>query len=129
MLNYSDLIVLKYKHGASPDDGEGYTDCWLLSMEVRQRLNLRHCREYFSWVHDDYSEEELTTRKIMRWLLSKGEVLKDARPGAIFYLKGNLLAAMATVLDDGNCLFIGSSKMVIAAPLSMVMPKKFFWAD
>jgi hypothetical protein len=130
LINYSDLIGLQYKYAASPEDGQGYTDCWLLCMEVRKRLGLYHCREYFSWVYNDYAKEELTVRRILRWLLSKGESLSEPCPGAVFYLPGkNSLIAMAVVTDDGNCLFIGSSKMVVAAPLAMVMPKKFFWAN
>jgi hypothetical protein len=130
MIDYSDLIGLKHKYAASPEDGEGYTDCWLLCMEVRRRLGLNHTKENFPWVYENYAEEELTIRRILRWLLTHGEVLKDPRPGAVFYLPGaKSLLAMAVVADDGNCLFLGPSKMVIAAPVSMVMPKKFFWAD
>ena len=130
MIDYSDLIGLKHKYAASPEDGNGYTDCWLLCMEVRRRLGLKHVRESFPWVYEEYVEKELTVRRILRWLLSYAEVLTEPKPGAVFYLPGaNHLLAMAVVADDGNCLFLSPSKMVVAAPLSMVMPKKFFWAD
>jgi hypothetical protein len=130
MTNYNDLIGLKHKYAASPNDGEGYTDCWLLCMEVRSRLGLKHCREAFDWVYEDYSEEELTIKRILRWLLQQGEIIKEPRPGAVFYMPSSpSILAMAVVTDDDRCLFIGPSKMVIAAPLSMVRPKKFFWAD
>ena len=129
-INYSDLIGLRHKYAASPEDGEGFTDCWLLCVEVRNRLGLRDLREVFPFVYNDYKEEELTIRRILRWLLSYGEVLTEPRPGALFYLPGaKSLLAMAVVADDGNCLFLGPSKMVVAAPLSMVRPKKFFWAE
>jgi hypothetical protein len=130
MIDYSDLIGLKHRYAASPEEGNGYTDCWLLCMEVRRRLGLKKCKEYFSWVYDDYTEEELTIRKILRWLISQGELLTEPRPGAVFYLPGaNSLLAMAVVADNGNCLFLGPGKIVTAAPVSTVMPKKFFWAD
>jgi hypothetical protein len=130
MINYSDLIGLKHKYAASPEDHSGFTDCLLLCLEVRKRLGLKNCRKTFEWVYKDYAEEELTVRKIFRWLLTYGETIQDPRPGAIFYLPGvNSLLAMAVMADDGNCLFLGSSKMVVAAPVSQVMPKKFFWAD
>jgi hypothetical protein len=130
MINYNDLIGLQHKYAASPEDGEGYTDCWLLCMEVRRRLGLKHCREQFAWVYEDYTEEQLTIRKILRWLLSQGEIIYDPRPGAVFYLPGaKSLLAMAVVADESNCLFLGGSKMVVAAPLATVRPKKFFWAD
>lgn len=130
MIDYSDLIGLKHKYAASPEDGEGFTDCWLLCMEVRRRLGLKHLRSSFPWVYEDYKEEELTVRRILRWLLTHGEVIKEPRPGAIFYLPGaRSLLAMAVVADGSDCLFLGPSKMVVAAPLSMVRPKKYFWAD
>lgn len=130
MIDYSDLIGLRHKYAASPEDGNGFTDCWLLCMEVRRRLGLKHLRDSFPWVYEDYEEDELTIRRILRWLLTYGEVIKEPRPGAIFYLPGaRSLLAMAVVAGDGNCLFIGQSKMVVAAPISMVQPKKYFWAD
>jgi hypothetical protein len=129
-INYSDLIGLRHKYAASPEDGEGFTDCWLLCVEVRNRLGLRDLREVFPFVYSDYKEEELTIRRILRWLLTYGEVTTEPRPGALFYLPGaNSLLAMAVVADDGNCLFISQSKMVVAVPLPMVRPKKFFWAE
>lgn len=130
MINYNDLIGLKHKYAASPADGTGFTDCWLLCMEVRKRLGLQHCRESFPWVYEDHQEEELTVVRILRWLRKYGEVITSPRPGAVFYLPGsNSLLAMAVVADDGNCLFLGSNKMVVAVPVSQVMPRKFFWAD
>lgn len=130
MINYNDLIGLKHRYAASPEDGEGYTDCWLLCMEVRRRLGLKTLRNDFPWVYDNYEEEELTIRRILRWLLTFGEIITEPRPGAVFYLPGRKsLLAMAVVADDGNCLFLGPSKMVVAAPLNTVRPKKFFWAD
>lgn len=130
MIDYNDLIGLRHRYAASPEDGEGYTDCWLLCMEVRRRLGLKTLRDNFPWVYEDYTEEELTVRRIFRWLLSHGEILTEPRPGAIFYLPGaKSLLAMAVVADEDNCLFLGPSKMVIAAPLNSVRPKKYFWAD
>lgn len=130
MINYNDLIGLKHKYAARPSDGEGFTDCWLLCMEVRKRLGLKHLEEAWPFVYRDYREEELTIRKILRWLLTLGEKITEPRPGAMFYLPGaQSLLAMAVVADDGNCLFLGPSKMVVAAPISMVQPKYYFWAD
>lgn len=130
MINYNDLIGLEYQYGARPSDGKGYTDCWHLCMEVRKRLGLNHLEHSYPWVYDDYTEKGLTARKIFRWLLSYGEKIKEPRPGSIFYLSGaRSLLAMAVVADDGNCLFIGPGKMVIAVPLFLVQPKYYFWAD
>jgi hypothetical protein len=130
MINYNDLIGLKHQYAARPAEGLGYTDCWLLCMEVRKRLGLKHLEHSYPWVYEDYEEEELSIRKILRWLLSFGEKIHEPRPGAVFYLPGaNSLLAMAVVADDGNCLFLGPSKMVVAAPVSMVQPKYYFWAD
>jgi hypothetical protein len=130
MIDYSDLIGLKHKYAARPSEGEGFTDCWLLCMEVRKRLGLKHLEEAWSFVYRDYAEEELTIRRILRWLLTLGEKITDPRPGAMFYLPGaKSLLAMAVVADDGNCLFLSPSKMVVAAPVSLVRPKYYFWAD
>lgn len=130
MIDYSDLIGLRHKYAASPEDGSGFTDCLLLCLEVRKRLGLKHGRKEFAWVYEDYTEDELTIRRILRWLLQYGEKLKEPRPGAIFYLPGaRSLLAMAVVADDGNCLFLAPSKMVVAAQLSMVPATTFFWAD
>lgn len=130
MINYNDLIGLKHKYAARPSDGEGFTDCWLLCMEVRKRLGLKCLEEEWPFVYRDYTEDQLTIRRILRWLLVLGEKITEPRPGAIFYLPGsNSLLAMAVVADDGNCLFLGPGKMVIAAPISMVKPKYYFWAD
>ena len=130
MIDYSDLIGLKHKYAARPSEGEGFTDCWLLCMEVRKRLGLKHLEEAWPFVYRDYAEEELTIRRILRWLLTLGEKITDPRPGAMFYLPGvKSLLAMAVVADDGNCLFLSPSKMVVAAPVSLVRPKYYFWAD
>ena len=130
MINYSDLIGLKHRYAASPEDGEGYTDCLLLCLEVRRRLGLKATREAFRWVYEDYTEEELTIRRIFRWLFEYGEVLKEPRPGAIFYLPGaDSLIAMAVAVDEKKCLFLGPDKTVIAAPLQLVKAKRYFWAD
>lgn len=130
MINCSDLIGLKHRYAASPEDGEGYTDCLLLCLEVRKRLGLKATREAFRWVYEDYEEEELTVRRIFRWLFTYGEVIKEPRPGAIFYLPGaKSLLAMAVVVDESRCLFLGPDKTVIAAPLQLVKAKRYFWAD
>ena len=130
MINYNDLIGLKHKYAASPEDGEGFTDCLLLCMEVRRRLGLKNLRSSFEWVYKDYNEEELTIRRILRWLLTYGKTIKEPKPGAIFYLPGaKSLLAMAVVADEETCLFIAPSKMVVACSLSNVRPKRYFWAD
>lgn len=130
MIDYSDLIGLRHQYAAHPSDGCGFTDCWLLCMEVRKRLGLKHLEDSYPWVYQDYEENELTIYKILKWFLKFGERIKEPRPGAVFYLPGaNSLLAMAVVADDGNCLFLAPSKMVVAAPLSFVQPKYYFWAD
>jgi len=130
MINYNDLIGLRFKYGAKPADQNGHTDCWHLCMEVRRRLGLKHLEHSFPWLYENYSEDYLTTRKILRWFLTFGEKIYEPRSGAVFYMPGSgSLLAMAVVAGDGNCLFLGPSKMVVAVPLSMVQPKYYFWAD
>jgi hypothetical protein len=130
MINYNDLIGLRFKYGAKPADQNGHTDCWHLCMEVRRRLGLNHLEHSFPWLYENYSEDYLTTRKILRWFLIFGEKIYEPRDGAVFYLPGGgSLLAMAVVAGDGNCLFLSPSKMVVAVPLSMVRPKYYFWAD
>jgi len=130
MIDYNDLIGLRHQYAAKPSDGNGFTDCWLLCMEIRRRLGLKHLENDWPFVYQDYTENELTIRRILRWLLTFGEKITEPRPGAVFYLPGSQsLIAMAVVADDDNCLFLSSSKMVVAAPLSMVAPKYYFWRD
>jgi hypothetical protein len=130
MINYSDLIGLSYKFGAKPSDGNGCTDCFSLCMEIRERLGLKLLRTDFQWVYDKYTEHTLSGRQILKLLLKYGSVVKTARPGAIFEVAGGaMLFPMGVVLPNDDCLFIGASKMVIAAPLSALAPTKFFWAD
>lgn len=130
MINYNDLIGLRYEFGARPGDSNGFTDCFSLCMEVRTRLGLKMCLQDFDWVYEQYSEETLSSMRIARWLLTHGQLITESRPGAIFGVPGRAaLFPMAVALPDDNCLFIGSGKMVIAAPLLALAPKKFFWAD
>ena len=130
MIDYSDLIGLQYKFGARFLDGNGFTDCWHLCIEVRRRLGLKNLEGAWPFIYDCYDEEELTVRKILRWFLTYGEKIFDTRPGAFFYLPGgSSLVALAVVADDGNCLFLSPGKMVVAAPVSLVKPKYYFWAD
>lgn len=130
MTDFNDLIGLKHKYAARPSEGKGFTDCFLLCMEVRRRLGLKNLEKEYSFVYDDFEEKELTVRKILRWLLTLGEVITEPRPGAIFYIPGaNSLLAMAVVADNDRALFLGPHGTVISAPVSMVAPKKYFWAE
>lgn len=130
MINWNDLIGLQYKFGTSPEDGSGFTDCFSLCMEVRKRLGLKLLRRDFQWVYDEYSETTLTTKQILKWFTTYGEIITSPRPGAIFGIPhGAMMFPMAVVASEGDCLFISPGKMVVAAPLSLMAPSKFFWAD
>jgi hypothetical protein len=99
-------------------------------MEIRKRLGLKLLRTDFQWVYEQYTENTLSGRQILKLLLKHGKVIKTAQPGAIFEVAGGaMLFPMGVVMPSEDCLFIGPSKMVIAAPLSALAPTKFFWAD
>jgi hypothetical protein len=64
----NDLIGLQYEWGASPDDGNGKSDCFQLSCAIRRRLGLKDYGPTFAWAYNEYKEDSFSARMLLRWL-------------------------------------------------------------
>jgi hypothetical protein len=64
----NDLIGLQYQWGASPDDGEGKSDCFQLCCTIRRRLGMKDYAPDFAWAYEQYDEQSFSPRLLMRWL-------------------------------------------------------------
>lgn len=126
---FSDLIGLEYQWGAKPSDNSGFTDCFGLTMEARSRLGLHDFRSDFAWLYEQYDEQTISARQIVKWLWEKGQRIDKPKEGAIFRIRSERSIALAVVLPGDNALFIGPSQRVICAPLAKVARGKYFWAN
>jgi hypothetical protein len=126
---FNDLIGLEYQWGAKPSDGAGFTDCFGLTMEARQRLGLHSFYPEFAWMYEQYDEQTISGKRIIKWLWEKGTRIKQPKEGAIFRVASDRSIALAVVIPGSQALFIGPSKRVISAPLAKVARGKYFWAD
>ncbi len=64
----NDLIGLQYEWGASPDDGNGKSDCFQLCCAIRRRLGLKDYALTFAWAYEKYNEDSFSPRLLLRWL-------------------------------------------------------------
>jgi hypothetical protein len=112
-MNLNDLIGLKYGWNHAPGDGSGMTDCFQLACEVRRRLGMSDYSERFAWVYEEFLDEQFNRAKIARWLLERGERLKNPIPGAVRLLPAEQGSALATYLDDATTIFLGPGSNVI----------------
>jgi hypothetical protein len=123
----NDLIGLQYRWGSRPSDGEGFTDCWQLVCEVRERLGLADHRDRFAWVYRDMQEGSVMVTHVLRWLYRDGSRVMTPSPGSIACLQGNGSGAVLGVcLSAEWIILIGPGKKVISAPISMLTKSRFF---
>ena len=111
----NDLIGLEYKWGSKPSDGEGFTDCFQLSCEVRQRLGMFSYASMYQWVYDRYTEHSLPNRRLMRFLLESGKRKAEPVVGAMALFLGER-AALGTVTSHG-IVYIAPGGRVAHSPL------------
>ena len=99
-------------------------------MEVRKRLGLKDFMEDYEWVYEQCLPEQVGNRQIIRWVRKHSRVIKVPRPGAIFYVPsdGDRLA-MAVVVDERDCLFLGPGKSVVRMAFATVSKGKFYWSE
>lgn len=116
-MNFNDLIGLEYSWGNRPGDGSGKTDCFLLACEVHKRLGYHDYRQDFDWVFEQYTEKTFPFRWIVKWLKENGTRLDKPKPHAVMLLKSQLGAALATVMDNGEVLFLAPSRLVVRSKL------------
>lgn len=127
MINFNDLIGLRYKWQASPSDNSGYTDCFQLSMEVRKRLGCKSYVDDYAWVYSRYQEENLPARQFLRWILTHFSRVKVPVEGCLFYLPAdNGRIAMGAVSSDMDGFFIGPGNTVVRMDLARLPQAKFF---
>jgi hypothetical protein len=127
--SFHDLIGLEYQWGAKPSDGSGFTDCFGLTMEARQRLGLHSFYPEFQWLYDQYDEQTISGKQIIQWLWDKGRRINQPRAGAIFRIRAERSIALAVVIPGDDALFIGPGRRVVSAALAKVARGKYFWAD
>jgi hypothetical protein len=111
----NDLIGLEYKWGSKPSDGEGFTDCFQLSCEVRERLGMFSYASMYQWVYDRYTEHSLPNRRLMRFLLESGKRSMEPVVGAMVLFPGDR-PALGTVTDHG-IVYIAPGGRVVHSPL------------
>ena len=109
------LIGLEYKWGSKPGDGEGFTDCFQLSCEVRKLLGMFSFANAYQWVYDQYTEHSLPNRRLVRFLFESGRRIPDPTVGAMALFPGER-AALGTVTDYG-IMFIAPGGRVVHAPV------------
>lgn len=128
-LAVNDLVGIRYKWGASPEDGQGYTDCWNLVCCVRRRLELTDYSNQFNWVYKEFAAESVTMREILRWLHNNAVETEQPELGDIVYLRHvHEDAALGVYIGNSKILFIGGSSRVVTAPVSLVERPRFFRA-
>jgi hypothetical protein len=111
----NDLIGLEYAWGHRPGDGTGKTDCFQLSCEVRKLLGMFSFANTYQWVYDQYTEDSLPNRQLMRFLLESGKRIEVPTVGAMALFSGEK-AALGTVTDYG-IVFIAPGGRVVHAPV------------
>jgi hypothetical protein len=111
----NDLIGLEYAWGHRPSDGTGKTDCFQLSCEVRKLLGMFSFANTYQWVYDQYTEDSLPNRQLMRFLLESGKRIEVPTVGAMALFSGEK-AALGTVTDYG-IVFIAPGGRVVHAPV------------
>ena len=127
-MNFNDLIGLEYSWGSGPGDGSGKTDCFLLACEVHKRFGYHDYREDFCWVFEKYTEQTFPSRWIVKWLNENGRLIDGPRPHSVVLLNGNTGAALGTVMDNEDVLFIAPGKRVARAVISPTIGH-YFWMD
>lgn len=128
--SFNDLIGLQYDWSSSPSDNNGKTNCFAMCMEARKRLGLKDFRSQFSELYKNTSHGEISVRQIIGLLKKHGQIIRHARPGAIFCLPSSSGGiAMAVVLDDQDCLVLSPGKSVIRMPFATVTKNKYYWAE
>lgn len=110
---FNDLLLLTYRWGASPEDGSGHTDCFQLVCEVRRRLGLSDWAPRFAWAYDQFTEETLRPRRLLRWVLENGRRVWPPEPGDVVLVGGSAAAALGVVTPDQGLICIGPSHRVI----------------
>jgi hypothetical protein len=110
----NDLIGLEYAWGHRPSDGTGKTDCFQLSCEVRRLLGMANFASAYQWVYDQYTEDSLPNRRLVRFLLESGKRIAIPAPGAMALFAGER-AALGTVTDYG-IMFIAPGGRAVHAP-------------
>jgi hypothetical protein len=127
-MNTNDLIGLEHGWAGNPGDGSGRADCFLLACEVHKRLGYHDYREDFGWVFEQYTADTFPMRWIIKWLNENGSKLDQPKPHSVALLPGHIGAALGTVLDDGNVLFIAPSKRVVRGQIPQGVGH-YFWMN
>ena len=120
MINFNDLVGLRYGWGHGPRDGSGFTDCFQLVCEVHRRMGMADYSAKYEWVYQQYTEASFPRGLIVRWLLQNGQRQTRPTAGCVALLPVRSGAALGTYTDATNVLFIGASSSVIHVPLPTI---------
>lgn len=127
MINVNDFIGLKYGWGCRPGDGSGKTDCFQLVCAVHRRMGLKDYSPFFADKYEQYSEGNLGSTRVARWLLANGQRQRVPAPGSVVLLPVSVGAALGTYIDTVSLLFIGTDSSVVRASLGPV--GHIFWMN
>lgn len=119
---FNDLLGLRYRYGASPEDGSGFTDCFQLVCTVRRRLGLSDWAPRFAWVYEQFPEG-VTYRQLFRWVLENGDEYFLPKPGNVF-LVNEQDAALGVVTPEG-LLYISTHRQVVHPRLPVMDFRSF----
>lgn len=122
----NDLIGLSYERRARFCEGNNKTDCFMLVCEARRRLGLHDYEEDFQWAYDQYDAGNLPMKRIIRWLLSNGEVTNKYEDGNVVIMKTLGQELAVGVVYDGGVLTISKGGQSFWAPLPLVLSPKLF---
>jgi hypothetical protein len=124
-LSCNDLIGLRYRWGASPQNGDGFTDCFQLVCEVHRRLSLKNYATAFDWVYKTYTENTFRKGLLVRWVIQNGRRQRQPQTGSVVLLPAAVGSALGTIVEDGT-LFLSPGGTAIKAPLPTDVGH-FFW--
>jgi hypothetical protein len=116
----NDLIGLRYEWGASPDDGNGKSDCFQLCCTIRRRLGVKDYSSAFAWAYEQYDEKSFSWRLLLRWLKENSSPvgsIKDGDVGMCVYKAALITAASGRVFciaPGGRSVSIECSESVLS---------------
>jgi hypothetical protein len=120
----NELIGLQYRWGASPDDNEGFTDCFQLFCAVRRRLGLHDHASSFAWAYESYEEDSLPPLRMARWLLQHANRINSPSSGCVAMLGQR--SALGTIANN-HIICIAPRGRSVSMALSPKMAKELNW--
>lgn len=121
----NDLIGLQYEWGASPEDGNGKSDCFQLCCTIRRRLGLKDYAPLFAWAYEKYDEKSFSWRLLLRWLKENSLSIDSFQDGDVgMHIKK---AALITIVNRrAFCIAPGGRSVSIECSESVLSCAHWF---